>query len=250
MVLGNIREKEFKLLDILKSSWFVYWHTIPSIIPIVLIIHLPRNILQSYIAFLTLQSRMRGLNKGLLMLPEAIYLLVFGILPAIAIAFIVKERFDNRVLTFGQALKKAVSRWISGLGTHIIQILILAGLTLLLVIPGLVWLVYYIFAMPVVALKGIGGKTALNYSKSLVKGRWWKTFGLMILFGIFQAIMTKSIQIAFDILLGNVVGDILAAVMVNIVSAYSIVAIVVYFLNLDYLKNRESDFIDNSKDRS
>ncbi len=48
-------------------------------------------------------------------------------------------------------------------------------------------MVYYTFIQYVVALRGMGGKKALDYSKNLVKGHWgvWAGVTFLINFPIF-----------------------------------------------------------------
>ena len=62
--------------------------------------------------------------------------------------------------------------------------LILLGLTLLLVVPGLVQYVYYTFVLQVVVLRQGHGKSALDGSKALVRGRWWRVLGVSLLLGL------------------------------------------------------------------
>ena len=65
--------------------------------------------------------------------------------------------------------------------------------TLALIVPG-VWLyVAWAFAMPALLVEGLRGRGALRRSFELVKGRWWRTFGIIafgfILVGVFSGIV-------------------------------------------------------------
>ena len=64
--------------------------------------------------------------------------------------------------------------------TGLLAMLIVFGLTLLLIVPGVIWVIYYSFFLFVVALRGLSGKPALDYSKAIVKGQWWRVFGYML----------------------------------------------------------------------
>lgn len=50
---------------------------------------------------------------------------------------------------------------------------------ILLVIPGLVFGVWFIFSQPVLVYEGLSGPSALSRSKSLSQGRFWTVFKLM-----------------------------------------------------------------------
>jgi hypothetical protein len=77
--------------------------------------------------------------------------------------------------------------------------------TVLFIAPG-VWLyVAWAFALPVLLVEGLRGRNALGRSFALVKGRWWKTFGTLVVGFILAAIISSLMQAVF--LLGAVVGD-------------------------------------------
>lgn len=88
-----------------------------------------------------------------------------------AIAYVVKNKIDGKAVNLEKALRKALSRWGSALGTNILMGIFLFGLTLLLIIPGVMYYIYWIFVPLVVILKNKGGQDALDYSKKIVEGR-------------------------------------------------------------------------------
>ena len=78
--------------------------------------------------------------------------------------------------------------------------------TLLFILPG-VWLyIAWALAMPALLVEGMRGRSALGRSFGLVKGRWWRTFGIIafgfiivsIFSGIIQAIFLVGIVIEPD----------------------------------------------------
>ena len=67
-------------------------------------------------------------------------------------------------------------------------VLTIAGLILLLV--GSIWIaVSLCVAIPVLFLEGATGFSAVSRSYELVKGRWWATFGRLIVLGIMLAVL-------------------------------------------------------------
>ena len=89
----------------------------------------------------------------------------------------------------------------------LITLLYLLGImlgTLLFILPG-VWLyIAWAFAMPALLVEGLRGGKALGRSFGLVKGRWWRTFGVIVVGFILAAIVSTVVQGAF--LIGIVVG--------------------------------------------
>jgi Membrane domain of glycerophosphoryl diester phosphodiesterase len=75
--------------------------------------------------------------------------------------------------------------WIAVL-IYILSVLALV----LLVLPGIYLWTAWIVAMPVLLLEGTRGRAALKRSRTLVKGRWWSTFGTYLLASILVGIAT------------------------------------------------------------
>jgi hypothetical protein len=76
---------------------------------------------------------------------------------------------------------------------------------LLFILPG-VWIyVAWAFATPVLLVEGLRGRAALGRSFRLVKGRWWRTFGVLVVGFILAGIISMIVQAVF--LIGIVVGE-------------------------------------------
>jgi len=118
------------------------------------------------------------------------------------------------------------------------------GMTLLLVIPGIWLFVMYAVAVPALLLERIGPVAGLKRSYRLVKGRWWPTFGALlvsyVLAGIVGALVQGVITIIPSLLadgntaalaFGSAVGGTLGAVITTPYSA-AVVALVYFDLRV------------------
>lgn len=77
--------------------------------------------------------------------------------------------------------------------------------TLFFIAPG-VWLyVAWAFALPVLLVEGLRGPKALGRSFALVRGRWWRTFGVLVLGFVLALVVSTVIQGVF--LLGLFAGS-------------------------------------------
>jgi len=66
------------------------------------------------------------------------------------------------------------------------------------IIPG-IWLwVSFAVAVPVLLMEGVRGRRALGRSRRLVKGRWWPTFGIVLLGSILAGIVGGAISAALE----------------------------------------------------
>jgi hypothetical protein len=77
--------------------------------------------------------------------------------------------------------------------------------TVLFIAPGIWLYVAWAFALPVLLVEGLRGRQALRRSFELVQGRWWKTFGTLVVGFILAAIISTLMQGIF--LIGMVFGE-------------------------------------------
>ncbi len=97
-----------------------------------------------------------------------------------------------------------------GLVPSLLLLMLLYGLGLLLgfmllILPG-IWLsVAWAFALPALLVEGLRGRKALGRSFGLVKGRWWRTFAVIVIGLILATIVSTLVQAVFVV--GIFVGE-------------------------------------------
>lgn len=64
---------------------------------------------------------------------------------------------------------------------------------LLLIVPGVYLYISFAVAIPVLLTEGLKGRAALGRSRRLVKGRFWPTFGVVLLGGILVGIVSGAL---------------------------------------------------------
>ena len=83
----------------------------------------------------------------------------------------------------------------------------------LLIVPGLLFVVWFAFAKFINLEKGSGIKESLAKSKELVKGIYWKILGRLIIFGLFVAFV-EIILTAIPYGVGSVVSALLGGLFI------------------------------------
>ena len=61
-----------------------------------------------------------------------------------------------------------------------------------MLLPGIWLYIAWAFALPVLLVEGLRGPAALRRSYALVRGRWWRTFGVIAL-GFLLAIVISTL---------------------------------------------------------
>jgi len=107
--------------------------------------------------------------------------ITFGVLGTVAVLYLTRQKIKGTI-DWKEITRHSLSRWAQTALTMILASITVVVLLVLGIIPGIIWAFYYVFITNAVVLRGYSGKQALNYSKSLVKGRWWRTAGFFITF--------------------------------------------------------------------
>ena len=183
---------------------------------------------------MTQQGILQGLNfyfKAAQMLENLI-----GIIASMAIAYVVKSKIDGKTVSVGEALKKSLSKWSAAIGANLLAYIFLLGLALLLIIPGIIYYVYWSFVVYVVILQDKSGKSALDYSKTIVKGRWWKVAGYSLVFSLLSLIVGIITGALYLLLPGNFLTNMVTGTFIDVVSSFFTVVFIIFFINFDSTK--------------
>lgn len=114
-------------------------------------------------------------------------------------------------------------------GVSILAGLIIVAGFILLVIPGIIFSIWYSFAVMIVVLEGIRGNAALKQSKQYVRGRWWAIFGRIFVLFVIMAIISAIVNGIFGGL-----GDYVGTFLSDAVSAFILVPFALCYQYLLY----------------
>jgi hypothetical protein len=173
---------------------------------------------------------------ALVLLVEAIPVLLGQLLSLSAIAFLVEDAVEGRGLSWGRSLRQGFSRLPSVFMTQILFGILFFILSLLLVIPGLIFFGYSCFSIYAAALRKTWGKSALDYSANLVTGQGIVVFIAMSVMEVIKIGLRQNANAVLGALTDTPVCTALGAVGMEIVVSLVTVIIVLYFLNNDYTR--------------
>lgn len=237
----KVKIQKLGVIEMFGESWKYYSANFVKILLITICIYIPIN---TIVLLIPVHESLQNDPVRLTQLYARIYQgfeTWVGCIATVGIAAIVEGTILGNELTWGGALRKGFSRWGSSVGTSIVSGFILLGLFLLLIVPGIIWSVYYTFGIYVVALRNIGGKPALDYSKKLVVGQWWRVLGMVIIIAIGDIIASAVINFPFTFLPVTMILNVISTTISDVVGGLFTVMSIVFFLNLDYLKSNEPD---------
>jgi hypothetical protein len=142
---------------------------------------------------------------------------------------------------FGGAWSEVRPRLLPLLGLMLIYSLLVMITTPLLLIPAIWLAVRYVLAGPALVLERAPIRQSLHRSSQLVRGSWWRIFGILVLATIISVIITLIIEMLFGTISGVVdpgTGDAASAVASTLVMTLGVVigkTITYSFVNAVYV---------------
>lgn len=140
----------------------------------------------------------QGLPDGfwtLYMVVVPVYLIAYSWLMTVTYAYVTEYLNGNRDITPGQVFRRASQKIVKIiLSSIIIAIMVTFGFVLL-VIPGIYLVVALTFVQAIILVEDAPVFKSISRSISLIKGKWWSTFGLVVVMSIVVGIM----QLVFTI---------------------------------------------------
>ncbi len=177
-----------KWTTLLAESFSYYFSILKMALPLILIFKLPIIVFTETLSEFWLPKDIQSIQQMEASLSPFLNLaiittlleLLLGTVVSIAIIKALVARREGKNLSSWEALKQARPLWTEGIATLFLMTVILIALTYLLIIPGIIWGIFYAFTLYVVAIEGIGGRAALKRSKALVRGHWWEVFAYVL----------------------------------------------------------------------
>lgn len=145
-------------------------------------------LISAYIQNSMTSSSLDSLESGSYAIPIAVInllsLVVFLLTSAAGIVA-VKNVVDGNPLRFKETI---IFAWKNLWGFFLLSVLlflIILGGSILFIIPGIVFAIWFSFAGFIFIDQGLGVKASLSRSRELFKGRFWSVFWRLLVFGLF-----------------------------------------------------------------
>lgn len=233
---------EYELGALLNDTWNIFSEHFKTIALTVLVISVPIHlILSAFVDYSGPDVQAGSIDFGSWLGeswfgPQSFVIVIVaslaGIIIPLAIATFTQAVQSGETLEFKEVLSRAIPRWPQGIVTMIVMGVLLLLLFMLFIIPGVIFAIYWLFAVIAVALTDTSALDALSYSKQLVRGRWWKIFGYVIVMGILMALVWAVVGGILSIGGHNYITDVLSNILGDIISAFFVIGGTLLFLNL------------------
>jgi hypothetical protein len=123
------------------------------------------------------------------------------------------------------------------LRSYLLMYILFILLAILLVLPAIYFMVCWILVAPVIIVEECFGMAALRRSRTLIRGSWWKTFGIVLVVGLITVLPAVALQVFWSFV--PFFGPILNAATQAVTNSYGLVVIVIYYFDR---RGRTEDF--------
>jgi len=189
-----------------------------------------------------------------------VYIIAYSWLMTVSYAYITEYLSGNREITPQQVFNRASHKIGKIIISSIIMTIMIGFASLLLLIPGIYLAIALTFVQVIVIVEDRPVFESISRSISLIKGKWWSTFGLLavmsIIVGLMQLVFTIPTYInlffktlhkelfAFDT--GTIVSNIIGTIGITLL--YSLFFIAIAFQYFNMVERHESKGLMNEID--
>src|SRR5262249_43434318 len=184
--------------DILDRGLKLLFARLPTFYLINLIVLTPALLFQLALPQLMAQSPATVVTSGLIVLVLNMVLSTIG---SAACLHVIAQEFIDGNVGVGESLAFAFSRFGSLLWASILFTIALSCGLMLLIVPGIIVLCWYILYSQVIVVEGLGANKSFTRSQHLTQGYRLRLLGVLILVGIAYLVATGGLEFALERLL-------------------------------------------------
>ncbi|MCU0653678.1 MAG: hypothetical protein MUD10_05470 [Candidatus Pacebacteria bacterium] len=257
----EIYKEEFTIGRVIGEAWKIYKRDFSAIFDLVLAVAAGKFLMVVLVVLFSPFAQTA--SKEVLQQFAQILDALIGMVLAMAIAWRVKTGIDGPAANFSESLTKGCWRWPAAILTDLLKCVFLLApfalyfataatgnvmflaLFFFLLIPMIVFAVYWFFSTYAVLLKNKSGVAALGYSKEVVRGRAGQVFGYALVLGLivgFAGVLAVIPLILIEKMIELVTVYIsipmafIAKLAIETIDAYYYTALAVFFINFDATK--------------
>ncbi len=193
---------------------------------IVAVVILPVQLVQGFLPLALAGQDLQTVAIANILMVIASAFFVFPISNA-AIIYAVSERYLGRDTTFGEAVKFGTTQIGPLLWTTILLVLAISGGFILLIIPGILFGLWFGLSQEVVVLEGITGTKALGRSKTLVRPNLGTFLILSLILGVVGWLLGASVGTIPE----PYTRIVAICLMQSVLTMFGLVATVIYYFS-------------------
>lgn len=190
--------------ELIVDSWNLYAKNWRIFLPFIIMLFLPTFILSALgtiTLYLSVYLPSSSLASNIVILIVFAASMVFAVWVSVALARTIFNCLLAKPTEWKEAFFTSSNLIWPVIFTSFLVTLIVLGGTLLLIIPGIIFAIWYSFVFYTVIFENARGLNALSASKSLVMGRWWPIAWRLIITTIVFGFLNSTLSYALAFLI-------------------------------------------------
>jgi len=147
-------------------------------------------------------------------------------------AFVIGELYLGRSVSLGQAYRQILSIFFPLTGTILLSSLAIMGATLLLILPGIYFILAFVLINQVMVFERTFGAKALGRSRDLMQGNFLRAIGILFLEAVVSWTLSFGIDLALRFVPWPWLHALAAGVSASVASAFGATALVVLYFDI------------------
>ncbi len=224
-------------MELLSLGWEFFSGNINVLGTLTVAFLVSSQFLSALVSYLTPANADGASNTGHIILSLVAILVSMGLsyMGTISVVLFLNEKISGKSLSFGEAVSKSLPLFVPLVLTFLLLFVFMVPLFILLIIPGLIYSLYWCFSLQALVIREKKYTQALAYSKSVVQGRWWNVFGCYFAFGLIVGLPATIVSGIFTGLFQSVplVSYIFSSLIFGFFSVFMTCVSTLFFLNLE-----------------
>lgn len=249
----DLEKKDLDILDLFTISFYIFRNNFFNFFLISMICSVPIMLATTYFPPsifdpLKVQTSKDFINWFKSEVNFGFYLNAFlswflDIISFSSISFIVEAMVYKKIRTAFWAIKKSFTVILPLLITSIFYMIIIFFGLAFFIVPGIIFVVLFIFTNNICALRHTWGIDAIKYSSGLVKSKFFKTLFILLFIVFFKNVFLLSFPSAPKETREGLLYYFLSMGLLYLFDAYFKTIITLFFLNRDFVVNsQKADF--------
>jgi hypothetical protein len=212
---------------VIQSSLEVFSNNFKAIIILVLTINLPMNLVVELFPY-NIEEGISGVSQYYRV--QSALQFFFGTIVYLCIIHVSRGAHLGETISAGEAFRLSARNYGSALWAQVLAGLgILIG-TVLLIVPGIILIILWVFVLPYIVVGNVSGFGSLGASFRFVRGRWWKFAGRLIAFAGIYLVAVFVLALPSFFLPESYWAEVIWITFADIMIAFAVVFITLLFM--------------------
>jgi hypothetical protein len=202
------------IADIIRLSWNTYISKFKQYSPLLIAVFILSAIPSVLNILVISTAKLTDFWKIAVVITEGVFAYVLTFAVSIPIIIFTDKFLSNKKASF--SFGEIGKIFLPALAITVLVALITLGGFLFFIVPGVIFMVWYAFAIYLVILEKKSGLKVLSESRALSRNRFWPIFGRLVVPGIFWAIISYLVMAGIFNILGLIINKVVAVAGENV----------------------------------